>query len=135
MFPNPAKGFALPAAIFVLVVVAGMMASMVRLSGAQTGTMTLGLKSVQATWAAQSGIEWGVEEAAGSLSCGSVSGTSFTIDSFTVAMACSETTHDEGSETKHIFTVTATVTTTGNNVDDIDYVYKQLEAVVKETGP
>ena len=140
MFPNmsaiqSSKGFALPAAIFVLVVVAGMVASMARLAGTQTSTMTMGLKSVQAEWAAQSGLEWGVEAAIGALSCGSVSGASFTINSFTVATACSETTHDEGPDTQHIFTVTATVSSTGLSVDDTDYVYKQLGAVVKQAGP
>lgn len=52
------KGFALPAAIFLVVIVGLIIAGLQRISSSQIATSTMGFQSSRAYMAAFSGIEW-----------------------------------------------------------------------------
>ncbi len=132
MFPNLKslpKGFALPAAIFVLVTVAAMVLAMVRLSAGQAAGSVWSLLVARAYWAAETGLEWGVMEALSTSSCGSFPAAK-TVDSFTIILTCSATAHTEDLVELTRYKIVAMASTTGVTVASPDYVYKELEAIV-----
>lgn len=132
MFPNLKslpKGFALPAAIFVLVTVAAMVLAMVRLSAGQAAGSVWSLLVARAYWAAETGLEWGVMKVLADNSCGGFPATK-TVDSFSIILTCSATVHTEDLVDRTRYKIVAKASTTGAAVASPDYVYKELEAVV-----
>lgn len=86
------RGFALVAAIFLLVIVAAAIAFLARLSATQQGYVVLGVQSARAHQAARAGIEVATYRLAlGGDSCADIDGATFTppgLSDFTVTLAC-----------------------------------------------
>ena len=61
--PRRAQGFALVAAIFVMVIIALVVTAMARLSITQHGTVSLSIQQARAYQAARAGLEWGISRA------------------------------------------------------------------------
>ena len=91
-------GFALPAVIFLIVIVGLIIAALERINSNQTATSIMGLQSSRAYMAAYSGIEWAAYQIQNSPDCpalGAIPGLE--IYGFEVSVSsCSETNYREG---------------------------------------
>ena len=89
--PRAADGFALPSAIFLLVVLAALAAFIVHLSAQQQAGHVADVRGLRAYQAARSGIEWGLFRLLRESACDA--STSFNPDGglgeFTVTVTCS----------------------------------------------
>ena len=127
------RGFALPAAIFVLVVVSAIVAAMMRLNANQASSVNLNLLSSRAYWAATSGLEWGTHQVTSAKSC--FSDSTLTVGAFAVQVQCVADPYQEAGSTSVVrYQITSVATTKNLNVDDADYVYRsaQVELLFKE---
>ena len=102
------RGFSLPTAIFLLVILALLGAFMVSLSTTQNAMSAQDVQGSRAYHAARAGMEWALYNLKLPATACPASPTTLTIDSFTVTVTCSLTTHDEGGTTKYIFYVAST---------------------------
>ncbi len=59
---RPERGFALVAALFVMVIVAVVVATMSRLSVTQNASLDLAIQQARAYQAARAGLEWGLHQ-------------------------------------------------------------------------
>ncbi|MCX7150515.1 MAG: hypothetical protein NTY05_14100 [Rhodocyclales bacterium] len=107
------RGFSLPTAIFLLVILALLGAFMVSLSTTQNITSAQDVQGSRAYRAARAGIEWAAFNLKAPATTCPAASTVLTIDSFSVTVACSVTTHDEGGTARYIFLVTSTATEGG----------------------
>lgn len=125
-------GFALPTAIFVVVIVAGIVASMNRLASTQLSESIMQLQSTQAFWAAQTGLEWGMNTTANSASTppACFANQTLNVGTFSVTVRCQRNDYKEASPTSNWFhfKVTAEAVTTGYSVDSPDYAWRSLQA-------
>lgn len=129
MRPDAAqKGFGLVAALFLIIVIAGVIAVMARLSVNQSATNSMGLQQARAYQMAQAGLEWGIARAVAGQPCSA----SFNLEGFAIAVGCqSAPTQLIAEENKsvgfHQVTATAQYAAAGSP----DYAYRQLTAVVE----
>jgi MSHA biogenesis protein MshP len=127
-------GFSLVTAIFLLVILAALGAAMVRFSGAQQTTVAMDIQSARAHQAARAGIEWGAYRALKepAFSCAgtpfSLSFSGANLNGFTTEVACSSTSHNEGSNTITLFEFRAN--TRYGTANTPDYVARELSARV-----
>ena len=107
---NRQRGFSLVTAIFILVILAGLGASMVTFSTAQHSTVAMDIQSARAYQAARAGIEWGAYQAlknSATYACTPTApppstGTStdtMTVAGFITTVTCNATSHTEGANT------------------------------------
>ncbi len=97
-------GFALVAALAVLVLLASIGSMMLRLTGVQQARSSMSILGARAHLAARSGIEWGLHRAVGVGGCPAAS-TALVLDEgalagFRVEITCSATRHVEGTRTR-----------------------------------
>lgn len=132
-------GFAAIAAIFVLVVLAGMGVALVTISSAQQRSSAFDALGSQAYQAARAGIEVGVYQALRNDTCANT-----TVDltgglaAFSVQLQCTVTSHVEAATpATRLFHITATACnrTSCPGTADATYVERQLRAVVAGTAP
>ncbi len=128
---NAQGGFALVAAIFLLLVLATAGVYAVRMQGVQQATTVLALQGARAYHAARSGLEWGIYRAVnGSCAASSavpVAGTGLT--GFTVTLTCQASQHREGvSPPSTIYRLVATAEY--GSPGGADHVSRQLRATV-----
>lgn len=141
---NRQCGFSLITAIFLLVVLAGLMTYMIRLSSIQHTTVVMGVQGARALQAARSAMDFAIDRALNSGGCGSVTTASpitFTqpaLQSFSVTLSCTSSSHTEAAIPFDVFTLTAEATA-GNylsaGVANPDYVSRRIRATVSNTPP
>lgn len=93
------RGFVLPAAIFLLVVLAALGAAIVTVSTTQQIGSALDVQGTRAYQAARAGIEWGLYQQLQASSCAATSSfvpTAPTFAGFTVTVICSSTIDASG---------------------------------------
>jgi MSHA biogenesis protein MshP len=138
------RGFALVAAIFIVVILAMLGIMMVTIGGMERATSTTAVQGTRAYYAARSGIEWGVFGALNNTvpTCGALPSTPTTntlnlavtgLNGFTVSVVCSYTTHKERSDTYNVYVITSTATS--GNFGDVDYVSRQLQVTATNALP
>ena len=127
------RGFALVAAMFLIIVVALLVAAMSRLASDQHGGNSLAIQQARAYQAARAGLEWGISHVlnAGSCSSSGVSMAGGGLSEFTVSLTCSSTsyTDDDGSGLT-IYRLTAQAQN-GVPGSRPDYAFRRLTAVVE----
>ena len=133
------RGFALPAAIFIVVVLGFLGVMMVTLGGMERATASTAAQAARAYQAAHAGIEWGVYHAvplSGASSC--AASTPFTLsvsglNGFAVTVQCAVTQHRERGNDINVYTITAIATSGvfGNS----DYVARTLNVTVTDAPP
>lgn len=132
---RPERGFALVAALFVMVVVALVVATMSRLSVTQTASVDLALQQARAYQAARAGIEWGMHHVLADASplCREESLT-LPLDGFSVRVSCRETAPlslaEEGSRVV-FYTIEAEAWT--GKPGSPDYAWRRLESVLERS--
>jgi len=99
--PMRRRGFALVAALVVLVLLGSMGALMVRVTGVEQVGTSLSLLGVRADLAARSGLEWAVHRVVIDGDCPAPTTTlplgEGALTGFRVVVACAATTHVEGT--------------------------------------
>ncbi|MCF7203119.1 pilus assembly protein MshP [Pseudomonas oligotrophica] len=122
-------GFGLVAAMFVIIVVAGAVAAMARMSETQNATSRMAIQQARAYQAARAGIEWGIHRALAGESCSDT----FTLEGFAVAVQCDTgaavSLPEEGRSPRFVsLRASAQYASPGSP----DHVYRQLSAVVEK---
>jgi len=127
------RGVALVAAIFLLVVLAGLAVYAVRIGVMQQQTVTASLRAAQAFHAAKTGIGWGAYRAVNGAGCAT---TTFNLseggtNGFTVTVQCTQTVHSEGAPPPlNVFVID--VLAEAGVYGGPDYVSRRLQAKVTD---
>ncbi|MCG8316243.1 MAG: hypothetical protein MI976_23790 [Pseudomonadales bacterium] len=135
MSPINAKGFALPAAIFVVVVLGVAVIYMGRMNTTQAMGSALSVQANRAYWAAQSGVEWAINQITGSNSC-FASPTTLpalpgSLSNYSIQVSCSRRTYREGSSVDNLFIYEIDAEASyGSGPSDPDYVYRKVQATL-----
>lgn len=122
-----ASGFTLVSAIFLMVVLVVLGASVVTLSAVQHSTTAVRIQSVRATFAARAGLEWAIRRIGAGAGCSDA----FSLGSIDVVVACSSVNHTLNAGSRAY--VVATATATSGAWGGTDYVSRQLQT--KVLGP
>ncbi len=149
MINSRQAGFSLVVAIFLLVVVSGLIAYMINLTAVQHSTLAMSVQGARAMQAARSGLEYAifqVNQPGGT--CGDVAAsigfasTEPELRPFTVQLACDSTRHSEdplGLNSFDVFELTANATSgsysTSGGFANPDYVSRRLRATVSPEPP
>jgi len=133
------RGFALVAAIFIVVVLAMLGIMMVTIGGMERATASAAVQGTRAFYAARSGIEWGVFRAMPPTnSC--VASTTFTLtapglEGFNVIVQCAltppGTQHREGAPPNINVYVITSIARLGN-FGEADYVSRTLQVTATD---
>lgn len=130
--PSGQRGFALVAAIFLLVVLALLGIFIVRVSGVQHQTVNIALLGARAFEAARTGIEWAAFQALDSASCTTttLNLTEGGLNGFDVDVSCSSTTHTETGNTYNIYVLD--VEASSGTYGTPDFVSRRMQATVTD---
>ena len=132
-------GFGIVSAVFLLVILAILAASITFLAGTQRSTAMIDILGSRAYQAARAGIEWGAFQALQNASC---TGTDLTfagtsMAGFTASVTCTANTVNEGGQTITIFTIRSTAcnfpagaSCPNGASNDPNYVERQITAVI-----
>jgi MSHA biogenesis protein MshP len=123
------QGFGLVAAMFLIIIIAAVIATMARLAITQNATTTLSIQQARAYQVARAGLEYGIARVLNGESC-----TNFSLDGFDVSMSCTSTSapalEEEGTSMPTLFYTIEAAATFGSPASP-DYAYRQLTAVVE----
>ena len=130
--PQSQQGFSLIAAIFLLVVLAGLGAYAVRLNTLQQQSVTAALRSAQAFEAARTGAAWGAFRAVNLGLCGaaSLTLTEGAATGFRVSVQCTQSSHVEGTTAVRVFVLD--VRAEAGVYGGPDYVSRRLQTKVTD---
>jgi MSHA biogenesis protein MshP len=135
--PFGQAGFALPAAIFILVALAVLAVFLLATSNLQHGGSTLDVQGARAYQAARAGIEWGTYRALRDGSCVPAASLALPggLSGFTATVQCAQSTYTEAGSPVDIFLITSTACnqpSAGNcpGLRGQYYVERQLQATV-----
>ena len=137
------RGFALPSAIFLLVILAGLAAFLVNISMTQHATSAQDVQGARAYQAARAGIEWGLYRVLDPLNAtvvapgdaawpklpGCATGT-LAIEGFTVAVDCAAFSYAEAGSSRQIRVYRLTATASAGAVGTAGFVERQVEVTV-----
>lgn len=137
---SPERGFAAIVAVFILVVLGGLGAVLVTISGTQQRGQAFDALGIQAYHSARAGIDFGIYQA---LRNGSCTTTSFALPGslarFSVNVACTSTTHTEAvaGNTVVVYEIAATACNRAAcpGTADGTYVERQLRVTVGSSAP
>lgn len=123
-------GIALPAIIFMIVIVALLVGAMARILNVSSSATDIKLQSTRAFWAAKAGAEWAAYQinANPSGTCAVATGT-LTVNGFQVAISCNNSDYNEASNTVRVFEVDVQAQSSGSPAD-LDYVSRRLRVVL-----
>ena len=128
-------GFGLVAAMFVIIIIAAVIATMARLAVTQNATNSLAIQQARAYQAARAGLEWGIYETVTMTPSSCAPSASFSatgFDGFTITVKCEGV--DAGliaEENKAVMFYRMTATAEYGNAGSPDYAYRELTAVVE----
>lgn len=129
---RPARGAVLVSAIFLIVVLVGLGASIASLTGQQHHTSGKSIVAMRAYYGAKAGLEWGIQQAVSSAaSCTPPAGVTFTfgapaLQGVSVNVRCTETSFGGSNRTYYI----ESFATVGTNPGGLDYAERRMEATV-----
>jgi len=129
------RGFALPSAIFILVILAALGAYAVKTSSSQHLALALDFQGARAYQAARVGVDWGIHKATltgAACAAATCSQNPLTLPpgelaDFVVVVACSCTSYSEGGKTINVFNITSTASLGGG----ASKAERQLSATVQ----
>ncbi|OGV77778.1 MAG: hypothetical protein A3I83_04805 [Methylotenera sp. RIFCSPLOWO2_02_FULL_45_14] len=123
------SGFAIIAAIFLLVVLAALGAFMVTFSNTQHLTSAQDVQGSRAYWAARAGLEWGI---AGIPTTCPALPTTLNVDSFSVVVTCTLQTYpdSEAGVTINIFRITSVAST--GTIGSLGFIERSLSATMEK---
>ena len=125
------RGFAAVAAVFVLVLLAGLGAFLVTFSNTQQINSAQDLQGSRAYWAARAGLEWALALTKSSGACPGAS-TAFNIDTgaiFSLTVSCSVLPYSEGAATVNVFSLKSVASQ--GTVGSAGYVERSVSAALE----
>lgn len=134
------RGFALVAAVFIVVVLAMLGIMMVTIGGTQRATASAAVQGARAYHAARTGVEWGIYQALNNTvpTCGAAASTPTTnnfslavagLQGFAVTVSCEYTEHREhGPPDYKVFVITSTATS--GSFGEADHVSRRIQVTV-----
>lgn len=130
-------GFALVAALFLMIVIALLVAAMSRLSTDQHSGSSLTIQQARAYQAARAGLEWGIARSLNSGGCASgtpsLAGTN--LEEFAVTVTCqARGPYSEGARTLQIVLLTAEASN-GLPGARFDYAFRRVQAQIEVSQP
>ncbi len=130
--PGEQRGFALVAAIFLMVVLSSLGLYIVRISAMEHQTVNVALLGARAFQAARAGIEWGVFQALDSGSCTTttLNLTEGGLNGFDVDVTCSSSSHTETGNTYNIFVLDVEARAGAYGMPD--YVSRRIQATLTD---
>ncbi len=130
--PGHQRGFALVAAIFLIVVLSSLGLYIVRISSMQHQTVNVTLLGARALQAARAGVEWGAFQALDSAACTTttLSLTEGGLDGFDVEVTCISSSHTESGNTYNIFNIE--VEARAGVYGNPDYVSRRMQATMTD---
>lgn len=129
-FASAQRGFGLVAAMFLIVVIAGVIAAMTRMAITQNATTSLALQQARAYQAARAGLEWGISQAVTSAVSKCELQAPFLVDGFSVQVGCTEASSEDEGKTLFFYTLNSTAEDAVPGSPD--YIYRKLYAVVEK---
>lgn len=121
------SGFALPTIIFLMVIVAMLLGTMVKLSTQQSASVDLALLSARADLAARSALEWATYEIRQNHSCAAVS-TEPSLTGFAISVEnCQRNEYLEGTDTRVRYDLDIIAESAGGDHTSPDYAFRKLE--------
>ncbi|MBL7004640.1 MAG: hypothetical protein ISR69_11535 [Gammaproteobacteria bacterium] len=128
------RGLSLIIAIFLLVVIGGLLSFILTISGAQLGTSILNIKAARGLQAARTGIEIGAHLAL-NYGCSSFPSGSMTVETgsnmdFDVTISCSQTMHNESTSNINVYKLSSTAT--NGSWGSLDYTSRTIIASVSD---
>jgi len=132
------RGFALPSAIFLMVILALLAAYMTTFSTTQHIDSANDLQGSRGYRAARMGSEWVVAKICNGADCATpltaCPAASTVMDvapnGFTVTVTCTVNSYSEGAATRYVFWITSTATT-GGSPGGLGYIEKSVNAFVE----
>ncbi len=130
--PRRQRGFALVAAIFLLVVLASLGVYIVKISGVQHATVNMALLGARAFEAARTGMEWGAFQALDSGACTTttLNLTEGGLAGFDVDVTCSSSAHTESGNVYNLYLID--VEARNGVYGTPDYVSRRMQARVTD---
>lgn len=127
------RGFALVAALFVIIVITLVIAAMARLSTTQHGSNSLALQQARAYQAARAGLEWGISRAVNAGSCGNsaVSMAAGGLSEFSVSLTCSSNSYTDDTGSPLRLCRLSASAQNGSPGSRPDYAFRRLSAMVE----
>jgi MSHA biogenesis protein MshP len=128
------SGFALPAVIFLMVIVTLLITYMSRIVSSESAVNNLNVLGMRAYWAAQSANEWAAYKiysnalAATGSACPSTP-ANFTINGFSISVTCSSTAYTEGGSSGALYQISSRAFQGGSPIN-ADYVSRTLDMVL-----
>jgi len=134
------RGFAIVAAIFLLVLLSALGAFMLTMSNTQHLTSAQDIQGTRAYWAAKGGMQWAVASIGAAAACPLPANSSFGLDGYAVTVVCQSVVYIEGEDdpstllqnesSKTIYWVVSTATS-GGAVGSIGYTERAINAFVE----
>lgn len=123
------RGFGLVAAMFLIIIVAAVIAAMARLAVTQNATNSLAIQQARAYQAARAGIEYGISQVLNNQACATLS-----LDGFRIEVTCTLKVPlvdipEEGRAGVHFFTITSRAEFGASGQPD--YAFRLLTSVVE----
>lgn len=133
-------GFALPTAIFILIVLAALAVFLLATSNLQHGSSALDVQGVRAYQAARAGIEWAAYRALRDGSCAASNSLALPggLSGFTATVQCVQSAHSEAGTPVTIYRITSTACNQPSagscnpGLRGQFYVERQLQATVAQ---
>ncbi|MCX7896699.1 MAG: hypothetical protein N2441_02380 [Rhodocyclaceae bacterium] len=131
----PQQGFAIVAAIFLIVALAALAAAMVHFSAAQHVTSATDVMGSRALAAARAGSDWQIatimaQESDNTPQYQCPPGpANFTFDVFSLVVRCSDSTHDEGGFRVRVYRIESTAKS-GGAPGDVGYVERRIDTII-----
>lgn len=124
------SGFALVAALIVLVLLGTIGGAMVRMTSTEQANASSAILGTRANWAAKTGIEWGVAQISrtGTCATGTLNLTEGALSGFSVQISCTATRHWEGSE--QILNLVIRARSSFGAPGTTDHAYREVEATI-----
>lgn len=131
-------GFAAIAAIFLVVLLAGLGAFMLTFSNTQQLTSAQDIQGSRAYWAARAGLEWAAAKVTAvsdpttlaSTTCTTVS--PFSINTFSVSVGCTVASYTEAAESRYLIKFESIAFTAGSPVGSVGYIERSLSASIEK---
>jgi MSHA biogenesis protein MshP len=130
---RPARGAVLVSAIFLIVVLVALGASMATLTSQQQHSSGKSIVAMRAYYGAKAGLEWGIQQAVSSAASCAASTGPFTLaapalSGVSVTVTCSQSTFGAGNNTFYI--VSTAIVGSPANPGGLDYAERRMEATV-----
>lgn len=129
------QGFLLPAAIFLLVILAGLGAYALNMTSLQQAGSTQDVQGARAYQVARAGTEWAAYQvlSPGSVALGSCpASTTLTVDGFSVLVSCSRTDYFEQGTDHTIAMYDVTATASFGTAGTTGYIERQVQVTLSK---